>query len=548
MSTSNSDSDSASLRSGSVPQTEMNLDEEFNFDVPDEPAAREPGNEVEAQYDAQLEAYLEEQKMRAHNPRSAAQRESQRNYAMNRSQNNPQRPNGTRGPADPRSNFWMITAWNRDGFGHDLLEQTQRSRVVTFVAGQEEIGERQGGRHWQVYVEMENRMTPQQALTTLGLDPEHTFIQRRFGTAQQAIAYVTKEKTRIEGTMFQGGHQRPPKPMEQWPMVTSMILEGKGYEDIFMRFPQLAICQANGLNRAITQCGLRKDRKDVQVLVLFGPSGTGKTGRVEQRFKDPKSMYKMPLQEQKAGKIWMDGYSGQKVLFIDEFYGEESMPLITLIKIVDPYPLMVEVKGGFAHARWETVIFTTNMDPRDFYKKWIAKTPAHAKAFRRRFPDTCLIPVRSMEQDIHALGLGQAPLYEPRKLLADINETVAGGATCEMSRSRPAAASAASTIRNKRRNPYAFCDENRRREREEDSHSPDPVEPQAPVVQLIPRDVVLCPPRIENVMDDAPSTACAAVTPALPDAPESVPEPVKPRLSVSVARSSPFTRKRSMMV
>ena len=75
--------------------------------------------------------------------------------------------------------------------------------------------------------------------------------------------------------------------------------------------------------------------------VLWGPSGTGKSRFVAKRW--PKAFWKSPEAK------WWDGYAGQEVVVLDDFK-DYAMPLVDLQRLLDWYPLWVEVKGVCAHA------------------------------------------------------------------------------------------------------------------------------------------------------------------------------------------------------
>ena len=71
--------------------------------------------------------------------------------------------------------------------------------------------------------------------------------------------------------------------------------------------------------------------------MLWGPSGTGKSRFVAARW--PDAFWKAPESK------WWDGYSGQETVVLDDFK-DYAMPLVELQRLLDWYPLWVEVKGG----------------------------------------------------------------------------------------------------------------------------------------------------------------------------------------------------------
>jgi len=96
---------------------------------------------------------------------------------------------------------------------------------------------------------------------------------------------------------------------------------------------------------------------EVEVIVLQGPTGTGKSKWAMDNYPDA---------YWKQRSIWWDGYSKQEHVIIDEFYG--WMPFDTLLRVCDRYPLLVETKGGQVNFVANTIIITTNAVPSSWYK------------------------------------------------------------------------------------------------------------------------------------------------------------------------------------
>lgn len=68
----------------------------------------------------------------------------------------------------------------------------------------------------------------------------------------------------------------------------------------------------------------------------------------------------------KSGSEWFDGYTGQNIVLFDDFdSGQCSYRL--LLKLLDRYPLSVQVKGGCVNWRPRIVYITSNRDPSMWY-------------------------------------------------------------------------------------------------------------------------------------------------------------------------------------
>jgi hypothetical protein len=105
-------------------------------------------------------------------------------------------------------------------------------------------------------------------------------------------------------------------------------------------------------------------RANLRVITLKGPTGSGKSYGVYQRY----SSELVTANTSNSG-IWFGGTERGRVLLIDEFVGQ--IPIHMLLQILDPYPYRLPTKGGFTPAFYEIVFITTNLDP----STWYSATP-----------------------------------------------------------------------------------------------------------------------------------------------------------------------------
>ena len=104
-----------------------------------------------------------------------------------------------------------------------------------------------------------------------------------------------------------------------------------------------------------------KTFRKLEVIVLYGPAGTGKTRYVYDNERDVYTL----TQAQK--EVWFDGYCGEKVLVIDDFYGWIKWAF--MLKLLDGHPCRLNKKGGAGYALWNKVYVTSNKPPWEWYKK-----------------------------------------------------------------------------------------------------------------------------------------------------------------------------------
>lgn len=63
--------------------------------------------------------------------------------------------------------------------------------------------------------------------------------------------------------------------------------------------------------------------------------------------------------------LWWEGYVGQECVIIDEFYGWIQYDF--LLRLLDRYPLRVEVKGGSVNMSATKFVFTSNKEWTQWY-------------------------------------------------------------------------------------------------------------------------------------------------------------------------------------
>lgn len=105
--------------------------------------------------------------------------------------------------------------------------------------------------------------------------------------------------------------------------------------------------------------------REMRVVCLFGPAGTGKTARVELLTKDlmrdgARTYWMKPTVD---GKVWFDLYDGEEIIVIDE--AGDRLKRDDFLQLTDIWVQKFdwEVKGGKTKIAPKIIIFTSNYSP-----------------------------------------------------------------------------------------------------------------------------------------------------------------------------------------
>ena len=177
----------------------------------------------------------------------------------------------------------------------------------------------------------------------------HPHIEPRYGNVSSNQDYTAKE-----GKWEEFGE--PPKQgaRTDWSRAHA-LLQRSSVAEVIADQPHL-LPTIRALER-FQQIAHQPTSRDVKTIYIHGPAGCGKTKAIYDTFGT--SAYWKPNGE------WFDGYNGEQVLVLDDYYGD--LPYSQLLRVLDRYPLRVPIKGGFVAANWTTVLITSNARFADQY-------------------------------------------------------------------------------------------------------------------------------------------------------------------------------------
>lgn len=190
------------------------------------------------------------------------------------------------------------------------------------------------------------------------------------GSPATNIEYCSKDASRVPDTETVEWGTRPSQGSRtDIQALQVMVMEQRPFREIaethfhaFLRFNR-------GIRDAMTL--FRQERSEpCFTIVYWGPPGTGKTRRAAHEAGP--DAYWLPAPNQSGGAVWWDGYEGQTVVIIDEFYG--WIPLNFMNRLCDRYPMRVQTKGGNVPFLATRIYITSNVHPNEWWPRTFAKS------------------------------------------------------------------------------------------------------------------------------------------------------------------------------
>lgn len=159
-----------------------------------------------------------------------------------------------------------------------------------------------------------------------------------------------------------------------------MIDQGASLREVALAFPMPYVKYHNGFKSYRLETMPERHGRP-EIIIIWGRTGCGKSRLVHETL--PKA-YRKP-----KGK-WWDGYHTQDTVVFDDFYSWIAYDEI--LRILDWYPMLVEIKNGYVRLGATKFVFTSNKDPMDWYKGGFNGRPERDRnALWRRFKDFALI-------------------------------------------------------------------------------------------------------------------------------------------------------------
>lgn len=273
--------------------------------------------------------------------------------------------------------FTQFIERGEDGFDgpsyEDIMNIVLENDIRYLIMGLEECPETHRF-HWQGYMEFKSPLRYSKIIKMFKGDWPTIRCFKRNGPRDKARDYCKKDENFYEFGKWEEGGQGNRTDIRKF---CERIDNGEKMGSIAYDMKSEYVKFNRGFEKykMITAKKI-KFFENTEVHIYWGATGMGKTTFVLNKYED---IYCPTVT--RNGIIWFDGYQDEKVILFDEFE-QKDVSMTELLKICDRANTYTpQIKGGFVNRNWDTIIFTSNIEPR----LWsIAENEEQWKAFCRR--------------------------------------------------------------------------------------------------------------------------------------------------------------------
>lgn len=147
--------------------------------------------------------------------------------------------------------------------------------------------------------------------------------------------------------------------------VAEALVSGAPAEDVMVQFPSCGLRYSRHMKDFEFHLMKKRAQEPRQVVVdvYVGKTGCGKSHKA---FTENPGCYVVCAPNTKGGALWFTGYSGEKVIVLDEFR-PSWMTYDYLLRLTDKWPLQIQSKGSACWALWTKVVITSTHHPGTWY-------------------------------------------------------------------------------------------------------------------------------------------------------------------------------------
>ncbi len=256
--------------------------------------------------------------------------------------------------------------------------EVEGAEALSFFVVQTEKGEENGTVHYQCYCEFKKAV---EWNVVRGIFGARISIQNARANSAANIRYCTKNDTRYTGDVICcAGQWGLPKKGGSVMSLAIKVLNGLEMDEATELYPDILMMHGPKIEAFIAKAKGSRTWKP-KITILYGSTGCGKSQYCMEHFGTKAYWVGTPT----GGRVWWGHYMGQEVCIFDDF-NDDWFTLIRMLHILDSTPMWVCPKGAQVPFTSRHLVFSSNVDPRDWYQGYKGKK-AHKDALERRIQD-----------------------------------------------------------------------------------------------------------------------------------------------------------------
>ena len=238
--------------------------------------------------------------------------------------------------------------------------------VVKYAIACKEVAPTTGTVHYHCLICCENVISTRNGKEVLTIENIMPHIKRIKNNLVNIINYIKKD-----GSFSEVNKENAPRKKQMEKREKAELMINGDLRELFMEgvLGAVDIIRAEKL-RNIFQVQAPADKYQKKLILWFkGETGEGKTKTavdIAERYFDGE--YWISNETLK----WFDGYRGQPVAIIDDFRKSMLTEWSFLLRLLDGYNLIVQVKGGFVKWKPKVIIVTSPASPSEAFQ-WVNK-------------------------------------------------------------------------------------------------------------------------------------------------------------------------------
>lgn len=286
---------------------------------------------------------------------------------------------------------WLLVINNphEAGFTHEVITDKLALFAPTYFCMSDEIADT-GTYHTHIYICSSSPIR----FTTIKSRFPTAHIENAYGSSLDNREYITKTgkwadtlkaETAVKDSFMEWGKipTEADEKDENKAKLMKDIISGKTTVDIISDAPNYAfrIREIETLRQALLmEKSITEYRTDLNVVYIYGPTGTGKTRGIYQNH-DPRDICRITNYRNGNGIVF-DNYNAQNVLVFEEF--NSQIPIYNMLNILDIYPITLPARYSDKVACYRQVYITSNIPLEEQYWEVQKTTPEIWHAFLRR--------------------------------------------------------------------------------------------------------------------------------------------------------------------